>query len=98
MKLRVCTKFRIKIILSITQVIGPKGVLRKKTRLLVTHGISFLPQMDKIVVLKEGRVVECGGYYDLLDKKGDFANFILEQLQGDEEDEEKKDDKDTQQV
>lgn len=34
------------------KVIGPKGVLRRKTRVLVTHGISFLPQVDNIIVMK----------------------------------------------
>ena len=33
------------------QVIGPKGLLRNKTRVLVTHGVSFLQQMDQIVVM-----------------------------------------------
>lgn len=29
-----------------------------QTRLLVTHGVHFLPQMDQIIVLKEGRITE----------------------------------------
>ncbi|KAF3843965.1 hypothetical protein F7725_016013 [Dissostichus mawsoni] len=33
------------------KVVGPKGVLRDKTRILVTHGMSFLPQADLILVL-----------------------------------------------
>jgi len=33
-------------------VIGPSGILRKKTRLLVTHGITYLPEVDIIIVLK----------------------------------------------
>ncbi|XP_022785081.1 multidrug resistance-associated protein 1-like [Stylophora pistillata] len=39
-------------------VVGPQGMLRNKTRLLVTHGIHFLPQMDQIIVLKDGRITE----------------------------------------
>lgn len=31
------------------KVIGPKGLLRNKTRILVTHGITFLKDMDLIV-------------------------------------------------
>ena len=33
-------------------VIGPDGLLKNKTVVLVTHGIGFLKQMDNIVVLK----------------------------------------------
>ncbi|CAG2063299.1 unnamed protein product, partial [Timema podura] len=40
------------------EVIGPAGLLRKKTRILVTHSITFLPSVDEIVVLKNGEVSE----------------------------------------
>lgn len=43
-------------------VIGPNGILAGKTRLLVTHGISFLPQMDDIFVMKGGDISESGTY------------------------------------
>lgn len=62
-------------------VIGPSGLLKKKTRLLVTHGITFLPEVDQIVVLKDGEVTEMGTYKELLEKKGAFADFLLQHLQ-----------------
>ncbi|XP_023680988.2 multidrug resistance-associated protein 1 [Paramormyrops kingsleyae] len=58
------------------RVIGPKGVLRDKTRVLVTHGTSFLPQADLILVLDDGEVTEMGSYSDLLSRHGAFAEFI----------------------
>uniref|UniRef100_A0A3B1IQA1 ATP binding cassette subfamily C member 3 n=1 Tax=Astyanax mexicanus TaxID=7994 RepID=A0A3B1IQA1_ASTMX len=57
-------------------VIGPEGALRGKTRILVTHGISFLPQVDNILVLVEGMVSEMGSYQDLLKQNGAFAEFL----------------------
>ncbi|GAA6074244.1 ATP-binding cassette sub-family C member 3 isoform X1, partial [Tachysurus ichikawai] len=70
-------------------VIGPEGALRQKTRILVTHGISFLPQVDNIMVIVEGRVSEMGSYQDLLDENGAFAeflrNFSLEEIMEDDE-------------
>uniref|UniRef100_A0A8D2ADU8 ABC-type glutathione-S-conjugate transporter n=1 Tax=Sus scrofa TaxID=9823 RepID=A0A8D2ADU8_PIG len=58
------------------QVIGPEGVLAGKTRVLVTHGISFLPQTDFIIVLADGQVSEVGTYTALLQRDGSFANFL----------------------
>ncbi|XP_049916464.1 ATP-binding cassette sub-family C member 3 isoform X3 [Epinephelus moara] len=56
--------------------IGPEGVLKGKTRILVTHGISFLPQVDNIMVMVEGRVSEMGSYQELLKQNGAFAEFL----------------------
>ncbi|XP_073826057.1 multidrug-Resistance like Protein 1 isoform X6 [Musca autumnalis] len=63
------------------QVIGPKGLLAKKTRVLVTHGITFLPQTDNIYVMKLGEISENGTYQELLNKKGDFSDFLMQHLQ-----------------
>ncbi|KAF5296657.1 hypothetical protein FQR65_LT10197 [Abscondita terminalis] len=68
------------------QVIGPDGLLNKTTRVLVTHGITYLPKVDQIIVLKDGEVSEVGTYKELLDKKGAFAEFIIQHLhEADEE-------------
>ncbi|CAN7993271.1 unnamed protein product [Ixodes pacificus] len=61
-------------------VIGPNGALKNKTRVLVTHGISYLPQVDHILVLKDGRVEEQGSYKELLSQKGAFAEVLLQFL------------------
>uniref|UniRef100_A0A4W6BLT6 ATP-binding cassette, sub-family C (CFTR/MRP), member 3 n=1 Tax=Lates calcarifer TaxID=8187 RepID=A0A4W6BLT6_LATCA len=56
--------------------IGPEGVLKGKTRILVTHGISFLPQVDNIMVMVDGRVSEMGSHQELLKQNGAFAEFL----------------------
>ncbi|KAM4525784.1 ATP-binding cassette sub-family C member 3 isoform 2-T2 [Fundulus diaphanus] len=56
--------------------IGPEGILQGKTRVLVTHGITFLPQVDNIVVMVDGRVSEMGSYQELLKQNGAFAEFL----------------------
>ncbi|KAK6481811.1 multidrug resistance-associated protein 1-like isoform X3 [Huso huso] len=58
------------------KVIGPKGVLRDRTRVLVTHGLSYLPQVDLILVLVDGEITEMGSYQELLNRQGAFAEFI----------------------
>uniref|UniRef100_UPI0037E78B7D multidrug resistance-associated protein 1 n=1 Tax=Semicossyphus pulcher TaxID=241346 RepID=UPI0037E78B7D len=58
------------------QVIGPQGLLRDKTRVLVTHGLSYLPQVDLILVMVEGQITEMGSYQQLMDTEGAFADFL----------------------
>nr|XP_040048069.1 multidrug resistance-associated protein 1 isoform X2 [Gasterosteus aculeatus aculeatus] len=57
------------------QVVGPQGLLKDKTRVLVTHGLSYLPQADLILVLVEGEVSEMGSYQHLMATEGAFAEF-----------------------
>ncbi|XP_033696985.1 multidrug resistance-associated protein 1 isoform X3 [Tursiops truncatus] len=72
-------------------VVGPKGMLKNKTRILVTHGISYLPQVDVIIVMSGGKISEMGSYQELLARDGAFAEFLrtyasAEQEQGEPDD------------
>ncbi|KAH1009382.1 hypothetical protein HUJ04_001743 [Dendroctonus ponderosae] len=73
------------------QVLGPTGLLKNKTRVLVTHGIIYLPQTDKIFVVTQGEISESGSYQELLAKKGAFAEFLLQHIQEHDEDAEELD-------
>ncbi|NXT99371.1 MRP1 protein, partial [Buphagus erythrorhynchus] len=57
-------------------VLGPNGLLKDKTRVLVTHTINILPQVDNIVFLVDGIISETGSYQELLQKNGAFAEFL----------------------
>ncbi|XP_063555579.1 multidrug resistance-associated protein 1 isoform X5 [Gorilla gorilla gorilla] len=57
-------------------VIGPKGMLKNKTRILVTHSMSYLPQVDVIIVMSGGKISEMGSYQELLARDGAFAEFL----------------------
>ncbi|KAF9357104.1 Canalicular multispecific organic anion transporter 2 [Mortierella sp. NVP85] len=59
-------------------VIGPSGLLCKKTRLMVTHGIHHLKDVDRVVVLKDGIIVEQGSYPDMMEAKRIFYQLIKE--------------------
>ncbi|XP_076363250.1 multidrug resistance-associated protein 1-like isoform X2 [Tachypleus tridentatus] len=61
-------------------VLGPKGLLKGKTVVLVTHKISILPQVDTILVLKDGCLTESGSYSELVSRKGAFADFLVQYL------------------
>ncbi|KAI7803545.1 putative multidrug resistance-associated protein 1-like [Triplophysa rosa] len=58
------------------KVIGPNGVLKNKTRILVTHGLSFLPLADLILVMVDGEITEMGSYSELLSREDAFADFV----------------------
>src|SRR5207248_8896602 len=47
------------------KVIGPNGILSKKTRILATHNVTFLKQVDKIVVIENGEIIAQGTYSEL---------------------------------
>ncbi|EEC01718.1 multidrug resistance protein, putative [Ixodes scapularis] len=48
--------------------IGPRGMLRRTTRILVTHNLAVLNEVDYIFVMQKGLVVESGTYEELKNK------------------------------
>ncbi|KAG0284459.1 Canalicular multispecific organic anion transporter 1, partial [Dissophora globulifera] len=56
--------------------IGSTGLLKDKTRILVTHGIHHLEHVDQIVVLKDGSISEVGDYQHLMDSRGAFHQLL----------------------
>lgn len=43
------------------------GILKEKTRILVTHAIDYIHLADRIIIMDKGKIVECGPLEDLLD-------------------------------
>ncbi|XP_063203590.1 multidrug resistance-associated protein 1-like isoform X1 [Chroicocephalus ridibundus] len=58
------------------KLIGPSGLLKSKTRILVTHTLTLLPHTDLIIVMDEGRISQMGTYQELISKSANFAEFI----------------------
>ncbi|ORZ14972.1 P-loop containing nucleoside triphosphate hydrolase protein [Lobosporangium transversale] len=58
--------------------LGPTGLLKDKTRVLVTHGIHHLEQVDHILLIRDGRIKEAGGYTHLMKANDVFYNLIKE--------------------
>ncbi|CAL9113676.1 unnamed protein product [Musa acuminata var. zebrina] len=50
--------------------------LAGKTVIYVTHQVEFLPAADKILVLKDGHIIQAGKYEDLLQAGTDFNALV----------------------
>lgn len=51
------------------------GLLKDKTRILVTSNVSVLPEVDQIVLVEDGKIADIGSYEQLL-AKSSFAEFV----------------------
>ena len=60
----------------INNVLGPKGLLASKTRVLATNAIPVLMEADFVTLLRDGKVLESGTYEQLIAMKGEVANLI----------------------
>ncbi|MCL4111687.1 UNVERIFIED_CONTAM: hypothetical protein GTU68_023643 [Idotea baltica] len=58
------------------------GMMEGKTVIAIAHRLSTIAQMDRIIVLDEGRVVEDGAHGDLLAKDGIYASLWSRQSGG----------------
>ncbi|MEM7243565.1 MAG: ABC transporter ATP-binding protein [Pseudomonadota bacterium] len=58
------------------------GMMEGKTVIAIAHRLSTIAQMDRIVVLDQGRIVEEGSHETLLKSKGLYAAFWSRQSGG----------------
>ncbi|EYC14726.1 hypothetical protein Y032_0039g122 [Ancylostoma ceylanicum] len=64
-------------------VIGPEGMLRNKTRILVTNELAFLKHSDHILIMKNGMVEHQGTYQELM--QSGALGPLLEECEKEEE-------------
>ncbi|KAM4068082.1 ABC transporter transmembrane domain-containing protein [Hirsutella rhossiliensis] len=60
----------------IDNVLGPRGLLSSKTRILATNAITVLRQASFVTLLKEGEIMEKGTYSQLASSKGMVAELL----------------------
>ncbi len=57
-----------------------RGVMRKRTSIIVSHRISTVRDADLICVLDEGQIIERGSHAELLELRGEYADLYERQL------------------
>ncbi|MEA2625305.1 MAG: ATP-binding cassette, subfamily bacterial [Candidatus Binatota bacterium] len=57
-----------------------RALMKGRTTFLIAHRLSTVRQVDRILVVRDGRVVESGSYRELVDRRGFFARLV--ELQG----------------
>jgi ATP-binding cassette, subfamily B, bacterial len=55
-------------------------VLEGKTALIIAHRLSTIKSCDKILVMKDGKIVEFGSHDELVNLKGKYYNFYIEEF------------------
>ncbi|XP_038051020.1 multidrug resistance-associated protein 5-like [Patiria miniata] len=53
-----------------------EGALNGKTILFVTHQLQYLKRCDRIILMKDGRIVEDGTHRELMDNGNEYCNLI----------------------
>nr|CRX78939.1 hypothetical protein ls5930a1_00008 [Leucosporidium scottii] len=75
------------------------GALKDKTRILVTHALHFLPQVDYVICLDHGKITQQGTYAELMsDDQGPFAEMFKEFGGGMEEQKEEEEEKEEEAI
>ena len=58
------------------------SLMENKTVIAIAHRLSTIAQMDRLIVLNEGEIVESGSHEELLSKNGLYAKLWQRQSGG----------------
>lgn len=62
-----------------------ENVLKDKTSFIVAHRLSTIVNADRILVIRNGQIIEDGNHQSLLNQKGYYYELYTQQLHEDEE-------------
>ncbi|KAJ2743208.1 hypothetical protein GGI20_003915, partial [Coemansia sp. BCRC 34301] len=61
-------------------VLGPQGMLKSRARILVTNAVQYLSNVDSIVMLRDGVVIESGSFARAMDSRGETYDYIVSHM------------------
>ena len=50
-------------------------ILEGRTSIIIAHRLSTIKNVDRIIVMKEGKIIEEGSHTELIDAKGHYAEL-----------------------
>ena len=56
------------------------NVIQGRTSFVIAHRLKTILNADRIIVLKDGRIIEEGSHQELLDEKGFYAELYNNQF------------------
>ena len=57
-----------------------KKLTQNRTSIIIAHRLSTIMNVDKIIVLENGRVTESGSHDELIQNKGKYADYFYQQF------------------
>lgn len=59
--------------------IALENMMKNRTSIVIAHRLSTIQNVDEIIVMQKGEIVEQGKHQELLDKKGVYSNLVAMQ-------------------
>ena len=57
-----------------------KNITKKRTSIIIAHRLSTVKDADKILVLEDGAIIECGSHSQLLKMNGRYSTYYYQQF------------------
>jgi ATP-binding cassette subfamily B multidrug efflux pump len=57
-------------------------LMKGRSVIAIAHRLSTITQMDRLIVMEKGRIIEDGSHDELLDKNGLYARLWTRQSKG----------------
>lgn len=56
--------------------------MKGRTTFVIAHRLSTIVNADRIIVLRDGRIIEQGRHHDLMRERGYYASLVERQTRG----------------
>ncbi|KAJ1719186.1 hypothetical protein LPJ53_006005, partial [Coemansia erecta] len=66
-----------------SHVLGPQGMLKTRARILITNAVQYLANTDRVVMLRDGRIIDQGPFAQVMAHRGEIFEFVHKYIEGD---------------